>query len=218
MKISNILLLLITIVSIVFFKQIENIALSLGLSWTISKITPYVILILLGITLSFKIKKINFKHKISKYLFQILVFGLPFSIGFGLNPIYEGDFSKNGESLTIKTIPEDFQNDGLIIATIPNCPFCFEAIDKLKKIKKRNPSLKIEYVVCVKNPIYVQNYKKEINGAFTVRTAMNPDELAKIAGLRFPSFFLMKDKKKIYKWSNDQFGVRAIDELELKIQ
>jgi len=59
-----------------------------------------------------------------------------------------------------------------------------------------------------------KKYNKEIAGDFLIRLAKNPDSLALTAGLRFPAFFKVKNKKPIYKWSNDQFNVLTIDRIE----
>jgi hypothetical protein len=110
--------------------------------------------------------------------------------------------------------PADFKKDGLMVITIPNCPFCFGSIQKLKLIKRRQPALEIDFVVCANNKEYLQKYKKEINGCFPIRIADNADSLVFTANFRFPAFVLVKNKKPNYVWSNDQFGVRAIDEME----
>ena len=143
-----------------------------------------------------------------------LSFIVPFGLGFSLNPIYEGDFSKQGTSIVKNASPADFKKDGLMVITIPNCPFCFGSIQKLKLIKRRQPALEIDFVVCANNKEYLQKYKKEINGSFPIRIADNADSLVFTANFRFPAFVLVKNKKPNYVWSNDQFGVRAIDEME----
>lgn len=216
MKKKIVSLSVLALILILLFKKIELISLSIGLSWTVSKLLPYFCLISIGFILFFQIKKLNLKTS-QKIVFCTLVLILPFTIGFSLNPIYEGDFSKQGN--TVKTVysPTDFKNDGLTVVTIPDCPFCFGAIEKLKIIKRRNPKLQIDFVVCSTNKQYIKNYIKEINGEFSIRLANNPDELAKTSGFKFPTFFKVEKKKPTYKWSNDQFGVRAIDDLESNI-
>ena len=204
---------LLAIILITFFKKIELIALNFGLSWTISKLLPYFCLINIGLILFFQIKKLNL-NKSLKIVFCALVLILPFTLGFSLNPIYEGDFSKEGSSIKTNFSPTDFKNDGLTVVTIPDCPFCFGAIEKLKIIKRRNPKLNIDFVVCSTNKQYIKNYIEEINGEFSIRLAKNPNELAKTCGFKFPAFFKVEIKKPTYKWSNDQFGVRAIDDFE----
>ena len=218
MKITEIKNVLLSFLSIILFSKIENLALSIGTSWTISKIIPYIFTILCGGLLGFQLTKINFKNKLIKYLSVFFTATLPFGLGFALHPIYEGDFSiLPGEKIIINYSPADFKFDGLTVATIPNCPFCFESIKTLKKIHKRNPNLKIEFIVCARNENYIKNYKKEINGDFPIRMAKNADSLALTAGLKFPAFFIVKNKKPLYKWSNDQFNVLTIDRIESKL-
>lgn len=213
MRNKLILLTVFTLLFITFFKRIELISLNLGLSWTFSKILPYFILGLSGMLLFTQFIKINF-NKFLKFIIGSIILLLPFLIGFILNPIYEGDFSKQGASIKTNFSPKDFKNNGLMVVTIPDCPFCFGAIEKLKILKRRNPQLKIEFVVCSTNKQTIQNYIKEINGEFSIRLANNPEKLAKTAGFKFPAFIKVQNKKPIYKWSNDEFGVRAIDDFE----
>jgi thiol-disulfide isomerase/thioredoxin len=214
MKLSETKFLFLSFLSIVLFSKIENFALDIGTSWTFAKLLPYGITIACGVLLFFQIKKISFNRYLLKYTFSILALILPFTIGFAFHPIYEGDFSSEGEIIKKNTYLSEFKNDGLTVTTIPECPFCFGSIEKLKKIQKRNPKLKIDFIVCAKNIKYLKKYKNEINGAFSIRMAENADSLAITSGLRFPTFFLIKNKKPVYKWSNDQFGVCAIDEFE----
>lgn len=209
---------IISITCILFFKQIEQTIFDFGHTWTFSKIFPYTLLVIFGVLLAFFTTKSTFIHKISKKWLKIfviiIVFVLPFTLGFALNPIYEGDFSLNGEKITKNLSPLDFEKDGITVIAIPGCHFCFESIEKLKKIKKRNPKLSINFVVCCDEKKLLTDYLKEVNGAFTVCNSKNPMELAKMSNHIFPSFILVKHKQLVYSWSNDQFGVRAIDFIE----
>ena len=213
MKIKLFSIVILTIISILFFGKIELLLINTGFSWTFSKIFPYALLILFGIILYLLSRK-AIVRKWVKYSVGIVVVLLPFGVGFIFNPIYEGDFSKQGTSIVKNASPSDFKKDGLMVITIPNCPFCFGSIQKLKLIKKRQPSLQIDFVVCANNKEHLQKYKKEINGSFPIRIADNADSLVFTANFRFPAFVLVKNKKPNYVWSNDQFGVRAIDEME----
>jgi hypothetical protein len=213
MRNKFILLIVFTILVISFFKRIELTSLNLGLSWTFSKILPYFILGICGVLLFIQFIKMNF-NKFLKFISGLIILILPFLIGFVLNPIYEGDFSKQGISIKNNFPQTDFKNNGLTVVTIPDCPFCFGAIEKLKIIKRRNPKLKIDFVVCSTNKQDLKNYIKEINGEFSIRLSNNPEELAKTSGFRFPTFYKVEKKKPTYMWSNDQFGVRAIDDFE----
>lgn len=213
MKIKLFSIVILTIISILFFGKIELLLINTGFSWTFSKIFPYVLLILFGIILCIESRK-GIVRKWVKNSIGTLSFIVPFGLGFSLNPIYEGDFSKQGTSIVKNASPADFKKDGLMVITIPNCPFCFGSIQKLKLIKRRQPALEIDFVVCANNKEYLQKYKKEINGSFPIRIADNADSLVFTANFRFPAFVLVKNKKPNYVWSNDQFGVRAIDEME----
>lgn len=213
MKIKLFSIVILTIISILFFGKIELLLINTGFSWTFSKIFPYALLILFGIILCIESRK-GIVRKWVKNSIGTLSFIVPFGLGFSVNPIYEGDFSKQGTSIVKNASPADFKKDGLMVITIPNCPFCFGSIQKLKLIKRRQPALEIDFVVCANNKEYLQKYKKEINGSFPIRIADNADSLVFTANFRFPAFVLVKNKKPNYVWSNDQFGVRAIDEME----
>ncbi len=214
-------LLFLSLITILFFESIEEWMVDHSFSWTTSKIIPYLLLVIFGFLLSifshifFKTKRVANKPLIF-WSIKILVFILPFMVGFAFHPIYQGDFSKDGFQVHHNFSPNDFKNDGLSVIAIPNCPYCFETIKKLKKIKKRTPQLKIDFIVCATSEKVIKNYTKEIGGQFEIRLSKSPNDLAKMARLTFPSFLLIKEKKPIYYWSNDQFGVRAIDEIEKK--
>ena len=211
---AKIITLIVFILSILFFKKIEFFALNIGLSWTFSKLLPYLLLIIVGCLGFISLLKISFPSKIVKMIVLPISLILPFSLGFALNPIYEGDFSKSGGQVIENNSPSDFTQDGLTVVTIPDCPFCFGAIQTLKVLKQRNPNLTINFIVCTSKKEYIKNYLTEIDGKFNVRLSNNPDSLAKTAGFKFPAFIKVQNKKPIYKWSNDEFGVRAIDEFE----
>lgn len=212
------LISIINLLCILFFKQIEQNVFDSGYSWTFSKILPYALLIIFGIVLAFLASKLDSLKKIKQNWLKppliFTIFTLPFIIGFALNPIYEGDFSLNGEKISKNLSPLDFQKDGITVIAIPGCKYCFESIEKLKKIKKRNPSISIRFIVCCTEKQLLSEYKKEVNGAFPVLNANNPMALANTAKRFFPSFVRVKNKQPVYVWSNDQFGVRAIDLIE----
>lgn len=217
MKFKLITLTLITAVTIVFFNDLELMALNSGISWTISKLLPYIFLGILGLAYFMLLNKLTYKP-ILKQSIRSISLVLPFAIGFLLHPIYDGDFSKIGSTIHKNSSKKEFTQNGLAVVTIPDCPYCFGAIQKLKLLKKRNPKLHIEFIVCTSKKEYIENYIKEINGLFQIRLAKNPQELAKTAEFRFPMFFKVEQNKATYKWSNDQFGVRATDDLEVAFQ
>jgi thiol-disulfide isomerase/thioredoxin len=128
------------------------------------------------------------------------------------SPIYEGDFSNQskhvrltGELLTEKPT--------LVVITIPNCPFCLGSIQRMKILKKRNPAIQIRYIVCATDTEALTTYKKESGGFFPVELAKDPAKMEQTANYAFPTFILIK-KGQSRSWSNDSFGVLALDEVE----
>jgi len=203
-----------TILSIFFFKEIEQNLFNSGASWTISKALPYLITIILGVIIALNTFKILTIKKIYKISLTTTILILPFALSFALHPIYQGDFSKNGKALESNSYSENSFENGLMVITIPNCPYCYQAIDQVKKLALRNPGLKIEYVVCSSDTNTISMYKKEIGGLFKIRIAKDRNELARVADGSFPAFVHVKNGKQTYKWSNSQFGVRALDLIE----
>lgn len=178
-------------------------------SWTLTKALPYILMILGGVFLFWIFSR--FKSKIR--IIRFFVWVLPFLIYFILNPIYEGDFSNQYRIIQSKSLPLKTFNNELIIITIPGCPFCFASIESLKILKKRNHSLKINYIVCSSDSLSTLEYKKESRGIFPINYSTKPEKWTAIVKGKFPSFLLVgKTQTKI--WSNDGFGVRAKDEIE----
>lgn len=214
--ISFVVLNLVLVLILLFFAKIEAFFLdTLHFSWTFSKVIPYLLLLILGFVWSKKLLSfIPLKRVLVLRIIRIALIFVPFAIGFALHPIYEGDFSKNGSDLATTISYSEIKKTDLLVITIPNCPYCYEAIGRLKKMKQRNPKLRITYVVCTSDKKLIETYKKEVDGVFKVTTAKNPEKMAELAGFSFPAFVQFKENKPVYRWSNSQFGVRAIDLIE----
>ena len=215
MKIIISLILFTDILLLIFFLNFENWLLNFDFSWTISKALPYALLIVSGFLLAFLFIRLNvIKTKMGKYFFTLFLFIAPFSVGFILNPIYEGDFSMIGKPISKKETLSDFKNSDLSVIAIPGCSYCFGSIAKLKFIKKRNPKIRIKFIVCSNNEKELIPYKNEVKRAFNVELSGNIEKTFKLVNSSFPAFIQIKNDVAIYKWSNDQFGVKAIDKLE----
>lgn len=209
-----ILFILVNIIVIVFFKKIEKFLIDLNFSWTLSKLTPYILLVIFGVLLMMLMKKYLKMNNYLKMIMLILCGVLPFIIGFIFNPIYEGDFSKQGITSFAATSKKDIQGVDLVVLTIPGCPFCHESTIYSNLMQTRNPKLKIRYIVCAKDSNQIQPYQDKLDKKIEVLLAEDPNQAAKTAGGSFPAFLLIKNNKAIQKWSNDQFGVRAKDMVE----
>ncbi len=181
-----------------------------------SKSLPYFLVLILGLIISiFLFKKITFKRK---WLRKVLTFVLTLSFFlayFVYSPIYEGDFSNN--SIEIKRTDEliEIQDNHLYVISIPGCPYCAESIKRMKQLQKRNSKIKIDYIVCNGDSTSLDWYSKEAGKSITVRLAENNEAIADLATHRYPSFVFSKENQ-LRSWSNDGFGVRAMDEIESK--
>lgn len=218
MKILFFIILIISGVTLYTFKSFELSLLNNGFSWTMSKLLPYLTLAIGGILLSYSFAKgFKIKSKLVKILAVLVLFAAPFSVGFVLHPIFEGDFSSEGTEIKETTVKADEKYD-LMIITIPDCPYCLESIFRLKLIKQRNPSVKMLFSVCTTDEQKLSLYKELIAGDFDVAMAKDLEASVQLAEGHFPTFVKLKKGLPVYKWSNDQFGAGAIDEFESEIK
>ena len=208
-----------TVFIIYFFQSIEQWLIESNFSWTSAKIAPYFLLLILGLLIGrwmnqfLLFKLISNKIKLLKRIVFLVITFIPFGIGFALNPIYEGDFSKQGKEIQ-KDTKKDFKNADLAVITIPGCPFCYHSISKLKQLKRRNPSMRIKFIVCTDNDADLIDYRAEGGNEIVVVKTKNGESLGKLAEGKFPTFVMVQNNQAIYSWSNDQFGCRALDQLE----
>ncbi len=166
-------------------------------------------MILGGVFLFWIFSRLKGKIRIIRFFIWIV----PFLIYFILNPIYQGDFSNEFRTIQTKSLPINALKNELIVISIPGCPFCFGSIESLKILKKRNPSLKINFIVCSSDSLSTLEYSKESGESFPINYSNTPEKWAKIANGKFPTFlFVGKEQSKV--WNNDGFGVRAKDEIE----
>lgn len=185
-----------------------------GFTFTLSKILSYLAFPTLGFILWFFFRK-KMKRKWLKYTLGVFSIAIPFAIFFVLHPIYEGDFSNDGKNLTVKSELDEVKGPKLVVISIPNCPFCQESVGRLIDLKNRYPKLKVEYKVCANDSIVgdaVMAYREFSEGKMNFTAAKNGKQLGEIAGMAFPTFVLIENGKKTI-WSNDHFGVGALDQV-----
>ena len=84
----------------------------------------------------------------------------------------------------------------------------------MKKIKQREPNISIEYIVCSSDTLAKEWYDNEGDGIIDVRLAKDIESMSRLAKGRYPTFVLVDDSGELKTWSNDSFGVVAIDEVE----
>lgn len=193
----------------------EDFLLGVGLSHSLSKVLPYILVVLLGVFLARMVYGRFRSNKKTGIVLSIFFLIAPFIAYFAVNPIYQGDFGKNGREQSFRNAKTTMFHDGLLVLAIPGCPFCMESIEGLKQMKKRRPELKIEFSVFgTSDKELLKGYKKAIDGKFKLTTLRNETAFTANTGNSFPTFVMIKKGKAVYSWSNNDFGVRAKDEIE----
>lgn len=193
---------------------IEDILLNSGFSWTLAKSLPYILVIIFGLFISiyvfkkFKIKR-NWLRRVGITLLTVSFFFAYFAYA----PIYEGDFSNNAATILKTNKLDEIKPNRLFVISIPGCPFCAESIVRMQKLKKRNPKINIEYIICNGDSAALDWYAKEAGNEIPANLAKNNKALTALAKHKYPSF-VYQSGNKLNCWSNDGFGVRALDEIE----
>ena len=188
----------------------EEFFLNLGLSYTCSKILPFILMIILGILLAIFIHKIFYK-KVWKIVLPILAFFAPAAIYFILHPIYQGDLNDSSRSVK-KEVAAELNPKTLYVISLPGCPWCKLSIKDMEKLQERNPNLKVSYVVVSNDENHLAFYKEEIPKTFTLELAKEPRQLSQVARGEYPTFAIV-DGNEILAWSNSEFGSYAWDKI-----
>ena len=193
---------------------------STGLSWTMSKLLPYILFLITGILFAVIFYK---KFKLSKPLkiiISLALFVLPFLLYFVYSPIYQGDFSNSGYTVSSENrFPEKKQ---FTVYVLPNCKYCVSSTATLKAMIRKNKGIDLVVRVLGHTVNDSLKYVKLMDNLVPV--AMNSSnnsiekvqikELITITQGEFPTFVLSKNGKAIKAWHNDSFGVRAMDEVD----
>lgn len=195
--------------------MIEQSFIESGFSFTASKLLPYIIVIIMGILLVFILRnRMKFKNRIVRVFLKLILLVAPFALYFLFYPIYQGDFSNNSEQVKRTEETSEINGEKLYVLSMANCPHCKEAMTRMLLLKERNPNLEIEYVVCHTDSAALTFYTEVSDGKIDVRLAKNPEAISELANHSFPTFVLSQKVGSLKRWSNNSFGVRALDEVE----
>lgn len=190
----------------------EDFFINLGLSWTLSKILPFIIALLLGVLVFLYLRQ---KSKVLKWIggASILVFPV---IYFAINPIYEGDFTNDFHDVNTSEVDVKFANGKLTVLAIPNCPFCYESINRLKLVSDRAGGKEFDFLVLTSDRNNLEFYKEIGNGTLNIDNVTEFEEYTKLSKGRYPTF-VYRDGDNLKVWSNRGFGVVALDWIEEKL-
>ena len=193
---------------------------SLGLTWTLSKLLPYILFLIIGISFSVIFYKKFKLLKPLKIFISLALFVLPFLLYFVYSPIYQGDFSNVGYTMSSENrFPEKKQ---LTVYVLPNCKFCVSSTATLKAMIRKNKGINLvvrvmghsvndslKYVKLMDNLVPVT-----MNSSNNLTERVQIKEVISITKGEFPTFVLSKNGKAIKAWHNDHFGVSAMDEVD----
>ena len=183
----------------------------IGLSFTASKFLPYFLIVFLGLFFS----KLLYRHisasKIIRILFITLITILPFGIYFAIHPIFEGEISNEG--INIKNNLDLPKNKDLLIIALADCPFCIQSQKTIKIIHQKNKRIKAEYIIVNGTKQDSIRYARMLHGFASCRTVKNSVPLTQTIQGKFPSFILVQKGRLKKVWNNNNFSVRAWDEV-----
>lgn len=182
----------------------------LSFSWTFSKFAPYLVFFILSFFGFRQIIKIISPKPLPKITLGVFIFLIPILSYFFLFPIYTGDLVNVGKK--VKTNFEFSNKKKLVIIVLPDCPYCHESMIISKKLIERNPKLEIEYWVTGD----VTDSKIEKLKSNRISIIKNPeiDKTIYLTEGVFPTYALTNNKKLEKRWTNNEFGVLALDEIE----
>jgi hypothetical protein len=192
---------------------------SLGLSWTMSKLLPYILFLITGIFFAVIFYKKFKLLKPLKIIISLALFVLPFLLYFVYSPIYQGDFSNSGYTVSSENrFPDKKQ---FTVYVLPNCKFCVSSTATLKAMIRKNKGINLVVRVLGHTVNDSLKYVKLMDNLVpvTMNSSNNSIEKVQIKELititqgEFPTFVLSNNGKAIKAWHNDSFGVRAMDEV-----
>jgi len=183
----------------------------LGFSFTVSKFLPYLLTIFLGIVSSILIHKQISASKFIRIIVIILITALPFGIYFSIYPIFEGDITSEG--VIIRKNLDLPKNKDLLIIALADCPFCIQSQKTIKIIHQKNKRIKAEYIIVNGTKQDSIRYARMLLGFAGCRTVKNSVSLTQTIQGKFPSFILVQKGRLKKVWNNNNFSVRAWDEV-----
>ena len=193
---------------------------SLGFSWSIAKLLPYVIFIGLGSISAFIfLKKSKVKKKL-RWFISLVILVLPFAFYFLFSPIYQGDFSNKSFRISEpSSFPKAKQ---LTVYVLSNCPYCIQATTTLKNMLINNKRIQLEIKVIGNHIDDKIKYQRLINQMGDVSLYKKGDSLVrepikamlKLTKGEFPTYVLSESGHAVKAWHNDRFGVMAMDEVD----
>ena len=179
-------------------------------SWFLSKYIPIVFILIVSVVVAFKMKKNKIKNTILKGAVMLGISIIPVSSYLFFNPIYSGDIFKSGAQT--KTRIEFPKEKVLSIFVLPDCPFCHETINIAQLLAERNPTISIRFLITGTQSD--KAFKRIKLNQIIVSQNNEIDQTIYLTKGVFPTFVISENHKVVKRWTNNEFGVLALDEME----
>lgn len=203
-------------VLIFFHYDVTRIGIDLHLSFTLSKILPYM-LEFLAVCMIIYHTYTTYLKKFSYGLSRVLVLAILVAtcgVAFYFHPIYQGDFSHTYRKITLKGNGADIFQQGLTMVALPGCPFCHARFEQMKRISAIYPQLPMHVLVIDDDTTEVNDYKR-MSKNLNITVGFYPDSflMRSIINHGFPNLYYKEDADDltILNWTNDGFGSAAWD-------
>ena len=151
------------------------------------------------------------QQKLKKWFFMSILAVLPFGIYFSIYPIYNGDFMNH--HFTPEQLCAFPNKTTLTVVVLPGCPYCHESINFMNHLIEREPKLNISYLVVAETNSPLIPFRQKLSKRISVIKSTNPKDWIMMSRGGFPCMILSENHKIIHAWENDDFGVRAVDEV-----
>lgn len=199
---------------IVFHGMIETASQNIGLSFTLSKMMPYVfqaVFLIILLIEAYRHLLDRFSH-ILRRVFGLLILAIGGGIAFAVHPIYEGDFQHEYKPVYFSGNTVANLNEGLTMVALPGCPYCYERVEDLNRFIELHPTEEVYIQVVNQDSLALEEYQELASDNIVVTLAQSEPSLKSLIGERYPSFILIKhDSGEGMIWNNNGFGVAAMD-------
>ena len=207
-------IVLIFALSILFHGSVEVVAQNIGLSFTLSKMMPYVFQAVFLLILFIECYRNLFMRfsNILRRLLGMAVLIVGGGIAFAVHPIYEGDFQHKYKPVFFTGNSSSKLEDGLTMIALPGCPYCYERLEDLNRFVELYPTQDVYIQVVNNDSLALEEYQERADDAITVTLSPDQNALKSLIGERYPSFIYIKPgKNEGMLWNNNGFGVAAMD-------
>ena len=207
--------LLLLAVFILQHNNVESLGLNIGLNHTYSKLLPYFIQFLTVCFLVYQANKsfLQDKSRGLKKAASIFILVGACGIAFAFHPIYEGDFTNTYRKVILSSEKSKTFDTGLTMIALPGCEFCLARREQLNHFKKHHPSIGVSVLIINNDELSLEEYQESLSKNINVKLADDLAALKMAIKGSYPAFFFKAsaDTQELIHWTNNEFGVTAMD-------